>query len=128
MVTVIVIVNLALAPCPRRRRAKNLRFRWGIWDDRWLAQHPSVHFHYTPTHASWLNQIEVWFSILTRSVLRHLSATDPKQACQAIDRFTNVSNQNPTPFEWTKSVVKLGSLKPSTAPYAAIRTLTVEAA
>ena len=47
--------------------------------DRWLARHPLVNFHYTPTHASWLNQIEVWFSILTRSVLRHLSATNPKR-------------------------------------------------
>ena len=36
--------------------------------DRWLAHHPLVHFHYTPTHASWLNQVEVWFSILTRAV------------------------------------------------------------
>ena len=35
--------------------------------DRWLTRHPLVHFHYTPTHASWLNQIEVWFSILTRA-------------------------------------------------------------
>ena len=34
--------------------------------DRWLARHPKIHFHYTPTHASWLNQIEVWFSILPR--------------------------------------------------------------
>jgi transposase len=33
--------------------------------DRWLARHPNVHFHYTPTHASWLNQIEIWFSILS---------------------------------------------------------------
>jgi hypothetical protein len=38
-----------------------------------------VHFHYTPTHASWLNQVEVWFSILTQAVLRGLSATAPHQ-------------------------------------------------
>jgi DDE superfamily endonuclease len=31
--------------------------------DLWLARHPKVRFHYTPTHASWLNQIEIWFSI-----------------------------------------------------------------
>ena len=79
--------------------------------DRWLARHPLVNLHYTPTHASWLNQIEVWFSILTRSVLRHLSATNPKQVCRAIDRFTDARNQNPIPFEWTKSVVGPGSLK-----------------
>jgi hypothetical protein len=32
--------------------------------DRWLRRHPNVHFHFTPTRASWLNQIEIWFSIL----------------------------------------------------------------
>ena len=80
--------------------------------DRWLASHPLIHFHYTPTHASWLNQIEVWFSILTRAVLRSLSATDPRQVRQAIDRFTDARNEHPIPFEWTKSVVHPGNLKP----------------
>ena len=37
--------------------------------DRWLAKHENVHFHYTPTSASWLNQIEIWFSILGRRAL-----------------------------------------------------------
>lgn len=73
--------------------------------DRWLARHPQVHFHYTPTHASWLNQVEVWFSILTRAALRGLSATDPYQVRDAIDRFTAARNEHPVPFEWTKAVV-----------------------
>lgn len=73
--------------------------------DRWLARNPRVHFHYTPTHASWLNQVEVWFSILTRSALRGLSATDQRQVRRAIDRFTESRNQRAVPFEWTKSVV-----------------------
>ena len=79
--------------------------------DRWLARHPLVYFHYTPTHASWLNQVEVWFSVLTRAVLRGLSATNPRQVRRAIDRFTNASNEHPVPFEWTKSVVHPGCLK-----------------
>lgn len=79
--------------------------------DRWLARHPLVHFHYTPTHASWLNQVEVWFSILTRAVLRGLSTTAPRQVRQAIDRFTDARNEHPIPFEWTKSVVRPGTLK-----------------
>lgn len=83
--------------------------------DRWLKQHPRVHFHYTPTHASWLNQVEVWFSILTGAVLKHLSATDPKQVCAAIDRFTAARNQHPVPFEWTKKVVHQGKLHSSYA-------------
>ncbi|MEK7995643.1 MAG: IS630 family transposase, partial [Planctomycetota bacterium] len=81
--------------------------------DRWLARHPRVHFHYTPTHASWLNQIEVWFSILTMAVLRHLSATDPRQVCKAIDRFTEARNQHPEAFQWTKRVVHQQPLKPT---------------
>ena len=79
--------------------------------DRWLARHPLVYSHYTPTHASWLNQVEVWFSVLTRAVLRGLSATNPRQVRRAIDRFTNASNEHPVPFEWTKSVVHPGGLK-----------------
>jgi len=79
--------------------------------DLWLARHPNVRFHYTPTHASWLNQVEVWFSILTRAVLRGLSATNPRQVCEAIDRFTAARNINPVPFEWTKEVVHPGALR-----------------
>ncbi len=73
--------------------------------DRWLSRHPNVHLHYTPTHASWLNQVEIWFSILTRAALRGLSATSPRQVCAAIDRFTQARNENPIPFEWTKAEV-----------------------
>ena len=36
-------------------------------EDRWLKAHPNVHFHFIPTHSSWLNQVECWFSILSRS-------------------------------------------------------------
>ncbi len=37
--------------------------------DRWRSRHPNVHFHFTPTRASWLNQIEIWFSILANRSL-----------------------------------------------------------
>ena len=79
--------------------------------DRWLARHRRVHFHYTLTHASWLNQIEVWFSILTRQALQELNATSVREVCQAIDTPTNAHNEHPMPFEWTKSVVHPGDLK-----------------
>ena len=79
--------------------------------DRWLARHPNVHFHYTPTHASWLNQIECWFSILTRQALRGLSATSPRDVRRAIDDFTKAGNERAQPFEWTKRIVHPGHLK-----------------
>lgn len=78
---------------------------------RWLSRHPNVHFHYTPTHASWLNQIECWFSILWRQALRGLNATSVRDVCRTIDTFTQSRNKNPIPFEWTKQVVHPGNLK-----------------
>lgn len=79
--------------------------------DRWLARHPHVRFHYTPTHASWLNQIECWFSILSRQTLQGASFTSVEQLRQAIDDFAASYNQTATPFEWTKRNVKQTSLK-----------------
>ena len=70
--------------------------------DRWLAMHPNVRFHFTPTHASWLNQIEVWFSILSRQALRGASFASARELREAIDRFIATYNDQATPFEWTK--------------------------
>jgi transposase len=74
--------------------------------DRWIKRHPNVHFHFTPTHASWLNQIEIWFSLLSRYALRSASFTSVKQLRQAIDDFISAHNKNAAPFEWTKRYVK----------------------
>lgn len=79
--------------------------------ERWLARHKNVHFHFTPTHATWLNQIECWFSILSRSALRGASFTSPQQVRQAIDDFIEAYNPNAAPFEWTKKKVHPVSLK-----------------
>lgn len=73
--------------------------------DLWLARHKNVHFHFTPTYASWLNQAEIWFSLLSRNALAGASFTSPKQVRDAIDAFTRAHNHNAAPFEWTKSVV-----------------------
>jgi len=73
--------------------------------DMWLARHPHVHFHYTPTHASWLNQIECWFSLLWRYALRGASTTSPKQLRQAIDAFIDAHNRQAAPFQWTATEV-----------------------
>jgi len=82
-------------------------------NDRWLAWHKNVHFHYTPTHASWLNQIEIWFSILTRRALRGASFISVKQLRKAITGFVNTYNKNAAPFEWKKTRVKAVPLKQS---------------
>ena len=73
--------------------------------DLWLARHKNVHFHFIPTHASWLNQVEVWFSLLSRYALRGASFNSPKELREAIDRFIAAYNPTAHPFEWTKRVV-----------------------
>ena len=74
-------------------------------EDRWLRRHPNVHFHYIPTYSSWLNQVEIWFSILSRRALAGASFTSPWEVRDAIDAFVEVYNPDATPFEWTKQVV-----------------------
>jgi transposase len=73
--------------------------------DRWLQMHPNVHLHFTPTYSSWLNQVECWFSILSRSALRGASFTSARQLRDAIDSFVSSYNVDAAPFEWTKAVV-----------------------
>jgi transposase len=83
--------------------------------DRWLAKHPNVHFHYTPTHASWMNQVECWFSILWRQALKGLNAGSVRDVRKAIDAFIDAYSQEVHPFEWTKQIVHPGQLKHSYA-------------
>jgi transposase len=75
-----------------------------------LARNKNVHFHYTPTYSSWLNQVECWFSILSRRALKGASFTSPQQVRNAIDQFIAVYNKQAAPFEWRKRVVH--SVKP----------------
>lgn len=74
-------------------------------NDRWLKRHPNVHFHFTPTRASWLNQVEIWFSILQGQSLCDASFTSVKQLKEHIDAFIEAYNQDATPFVWTKAEV-----------------------
>ena len=75
-------------------------------NDRWLTRHPNVHFHFTPTRASWLNQVEIWFSILEGKSLRGASFTSVKQLRGHIDAFIESYNQAAKPFVWTKANVR----------------------
>ena len=73
--------------------------------DAWLPRHPNVRFHFTPTHASWMNQIEIWFSILSRAALQGKSFTSPQQVRHQIDAFVQGYNQRAKPFSWTAATV-----------------------
>lgn len=74
-------------------------------NDQWLKRHPNVKFHFTPTRASWLNQVEIWFSILERKSLRGASFASVKQLLEHIDAFIKAYNTNAAPFVWTKARV-----------------------
>jgi len=79
--------------------------------DAWLAKHPNVHFHFTPTSASWLNQVEIWFGILSRKALRGLSSKSTAELRQAIEAFIAAYAQRAKPFKWRKREVKGSQLR-----------------
>jgi len=81
-------------------------------NDRWLKRHPNVHFHFTPTKASWLNQVEIWFSILAAKALAGTSFNSIKELMAHIDAFIAAYNVDARPFVWTKSEVHQKRLKP----------------
>ena len=77
--------------------------RQGPFITEWNRRHGSrFRFHYTPTHGSWLNQIELWFSIVSRRVLRYGNFRSPDELVGAIEDFIETWNQHEAlPFRWT---------------------------
>lgn len=75
-------------------------------NDAWLATHPNVTFHFTPTRASWLNQVEIWFGIFQRKTLNNASFRSIEQLVEAIHAFTAAYNENAAPFVWRKREVR----------------------
>jgi transposase len=80
-------------------------------NDAWLAAHPNVYFHFTPTSASWLNQVEIWFGIFSRKALRGASFKSIEQLRQAIEAFVAAYGPTAKPFMWRKREVKGSQLK-----------------
>lgn len=80
-------------------------------NDDWLAAHPNVTFHFTPTSASWLNQVEIWFGIFQRKTLRNASFSSIDQLIKAIHAFTTAYNENAAPFVWRKREVRGSQLR-----------------
>jgi transposase len=68
----------------------------------WLAKNPRVHFHYTPTSASWLNQVEGFFGILTKQSLSLTNFPSKKALREHLEAYVANWNTHPTPFIWTK--------------------------
>ena len=92
----------------------------------WLARRPHYHVHFTPTSASWINQVERWFAELTRKRLQRGVHTSVRQLEADIRAFIDRHNQNPRPFKWTKCRPNLGlseALLPQSAADIMQRTL-----
>jgi len=73
----------------------------------WLQKRPQYHLHFTPTHASWLNQVERWFALLTQRQIKRGSHRSVQELEEAIRKFIAAHNQQPAPFRWTKSADRI---------------------
>jgi len=68
---------------------------------RWLAARPRFHVHYTPTYASWLNQVEIWFNIITQRAIRRGTFKSVRELVAKIEDFVQHYNRRCHPFSWT---------------------------
>src|SRR5207237_62677 len=76
----------------------------------WLADNPLVRFHYTPTSASWLNQVEGFFGILGKQSLGISDFHSKRALRDHLEAYMRAWNKSPTPFAWTKpadAIIKL---------------------
>jgi len=71
---------------------------------RWLAPRPRIHVHFTPTYASWLDQVEIWFNRITQQAFRRGTFRSVKELVATIDAFLPTSNPRARPFVWTATV------------------------
>ncbi|QNK51672.1 IS630 family transposase [Dermacoccus sp. PAMC28757] len=74
---------------------------------QWLAKHPRITLHFTPTSGSWLNLVEVFFGIITRQAIRRGSFDSVKQLVTAISTFIDAWNERCHPFIWTKTAEEI---------------------
>ena len=69
----------------------------------WFSRHPRFHVHFTPTSASWLNQVERWFATLTTKYIRRGTHRSTRELETAIKQYLEINNATPKPFQWVKT-------------------------
>ena len=69
----------------------------------WLEANPRVHVHFTPTHASWMNMVEIWFSMAARQAIHRGSYRFVTELTRAIRAYIDGWNDRAYPFTWTKA-------------------------
>ena len=70
---------------------------------KWFLRHPRYTLHFTPTHSSWLNQVERWFALLSQRQIKRGSHYSVRELEAAIAEFIALHNEQPKPFVWTKT-------------------------
>jgi transposase len=85
-----------------------------VWDAFNTRHDGRFNFHFTPLHASWVNQIELLFGIYARRVLRHASHTSTTHLRQRTESFIEQRNAAPRPFKWTFAGFELQTGEPTT--------------
>ena len=68
---------------------------------RWLSLRPRWHVHYTQTYASWLNQVEIWFNIITQQAIRRGTFKSVKELIEKIEAYVQAYKRHAHPFIWT---------------------------
>ena len=74
---------------------------------KWFKRHKRFHIHFTPTSASWMNQVEIWFSILQRRQIKRGVFISVRDLVQKIEAFIEYYNQSPKPFKWVKTAQEI---------------------
>jgi len=95
----------------------NLNTHKGKMAQEWLDKNPRVTFHYTPTHASWVNLAECFFSILTRKGLQQSVHRSNRELVRFLKDFVKQYNRSCGPFVWTKGPDKLKKIIELTKSY-----------
>jgi transposase len=79
----------------------NLSTHSGAEVDAWLARHPNITLHYTPTGSSWLNMVEIWLGIITRQAIRRATFSSLRHLILKIEEYVSHWNTDAEPFTWT---------------------------
>jgi transposase len=93
--------------CPRHKQIHiildNLSAHKTTLVREFLEQNPRVHFHFTPTYSSWLNQVELWFARIERDVIARGIFTSVSDLARKLRRYINAYSANARPFQWKYS-------------------------
>jgi transposase len=106
----IKFMNQVVKEYPRQRLCvvmDNLNTHKGKGAQQWLKDHPEVTFHYTPTHASWVNLAECFFSIVSKQGLQQAVHRSARELERFLNSFVLEYNKHAVPFVWTKGPEKL---------------------